>query len=261
MKQVVEVRKIKIGEGKPKICIPLVASEDDLLIEEIKALKGVPFDLVEWRMDYHKDALNQNKMLQTVDKIRNLLGDVPLLATFRTKVEGGEKEISDKEYKELNKCMITSGKIDLIDIEFFRGKEIIKAVVDTAHHYGVKVLMSNHDFKQTPSKEAILERLKQMQEKGADICKIAVMPNSMEDVFTLLRATYEMTEYYATIPVITMSMGKIGLVSRLIGESIGSDLTFGIAHKESAPGQIAASKLERVLDVIHDSMIGENSNH
>ena len=89
--------------------------------------------------------------------------------------------------------------------------------------------MSNHDFFKTPYKEEIISRLCAMQEKGADIPKIAVMPQSKKDVLTLLSATNEMAEEYATPPFFTMSMAATGVISRLAGEVFGSCLKFGSA--------------------------------
>ena len=90
-----------------------------------------------------------------------------------------------------------------------------------------------------------------MQELGADILKIAVMPQNSRDVLTLLSATEEMTRLYAERPLITMSMGGTGLISRLCGETFGSAVTFGAVGKTSAPGQIAADELAQVLELLH----------
>ena len=92
-----------------------------------------------------------------------------------------------------------------------------------------------------------------MQDLGADLPKIAVMPNSAKDVLTLLCATDEMVTEHAKRPIITMSMGGTGLVSRISGETFGSALTFGAAKKASAPGQIAVQDLYEVLNLIHKS--------
>ena len=61
-----------------------------------------------------------------------------------------------------------------------------------------------------------------MQDYGADIPKMAVMPKSKQDVLTLLSATLEMSEQFADRPIITMSMAGTGVVSRLTGETFGS---------------------------------------
>ena len=112
--------------------------------------------------------------------------------------------------------------------------------------------MSSHDFRKTPSRETILGRLRKMQELGADIPKIAVMPQIKNDVLALLAATVEMSEQYARVPIITMSMAGTGVVSRLAGETFGSAVTYGSAGKLSAPGQVAVEELSRILNLIHD---------
>ena len=125
---------------------------------------------------------------------------------------------------------------------------------DAAHACGVKVVASNHDFDKTPDKEDIVGRLRKMQDLGADIPKIAVMPQSKLDVLTLLSATEEMNRLYADRPIITMSMAGTGVISRLCGEVFGSALTFGAAGKASAPGQMGVNDLNTVLNLLHKSL-------
>ena len=93
-----------------------------------------------------------------------------------------------------------------------------------------------------------------MQALGADIPKIAVMPTCKRDVITLLAATEEMTTKHNGTPIITMSMGSMGLISRLCGEAFGSSVTFGAVGESSAPGQMNASDLNTILELIHKSM-------
>ena len=186
--------------------------------------------------------------------LQTVLKDTPILFTFRTAKEGGEKAISNEDYKALNMAVAKSGYVDLIDVEAFTGEEIVKSMIQEAHSYGVKVIASNHDFDATPKKDEIVRRLRMMQDYGADIPKMAVMPKSKQDVLTLLSATLEMSQQFADRPIITMSMAGTGVVSRLTGETFGSALTFGAATKASAPGQINVSELEQVLDIIHKSL-------
>ncbi len=115
------------------------------------------------------------------------------------------------------------------------------------------MVASNHYFHETPAQETLLEILTKMDQMGADILKIAVMPQSRKDVLTLLSATEEM-DLRTAKPLITMSMGPVGMISRLCGEVFGSALTFGTVGKASAPGQIDAKDLASVLQLIHKSM-------
>ena len=251
MIKTIQVKNVIFGEGMPKVCVPLVGKTDEAIKGELAILKDINYDVVEWRMDHHQEVESIDKMLQTVKMIRENLGEMPLLATFRTKKEGGEKEVTKDYYVQLNKEVARSGQVDLIDVELFSGDEVVNDIVSAAHQQNVKVVMSNHDFYKTPAQEEIITRLCKMQELGADLPKIAVMPQTADDVLLLLNATSQMITKYADRPIITMSMGKLGLISRLAGGIFGSSLTFGAAQTASAPGQIAATELCHVLEVIH----------
>ena len=250
----VKVRSIEIGSGIPKICVPIVGITKEDILEEAKNIKTINADVVEWRVDWYEDIFNFDKVEETLVELRRELEDIPLLFTFRTSKEGGEKEIEVKEYVELNQKAAKTGNVDLVDVEAFTGDEAVKAVIEVAHAHGIKVVASNHDFHKKPSQEEIVSRLRKMQELGADIPKIAVMPQNKKDVLTLLAATEEMVSEYADRPIITMSMAGTGVISRLCGEVFGSALTFGAAKKASAPGQMEVKDLETVLGLLHKSL-------
>ncbi|SHK60812.1 type I 3-dehydroquinate dehydratase [Hespellia stercorisuis] len=250
----VKVRNITIGEGRPKICVPIVGVTKADIIEEAKAFDSIPVDVVEWRVDWFEGVFDFAKVEDVLKDLRAALGETPILFTFRTSKEGGEKAIEAKEYTALNIAAAKSGYVDLVDVEAFTGDEYVTEIVDEAHKAGVKVVASNHDFGKTPDKDDIVSRLRKMQELNADIPKIAVMPQSKKDVLVLLSATEEMATEYADRPIITMSMAGTGVISRLCGEVFGSALTFGAAKKASAPGQIGVNELEQVLEIIHKSI-------
>lgn len=222
--------------------------------KKLKKITSLPVDVVEWRVDWFDDVFATEKVLETAKELQEVLKDIPVLLTFRTSKEGGEKEISVSDYTALNIAAAQSGYVDLIDVEAFTGDDVVKTIIDAAHKAGVKVIASNHDFFKTPEKEEIIRRLRMMQDFGADIPKMAVMPTCKQDVLTLLSATLEMSEKYADRPIITMSMAGTGVVSRLTGETFGSALTFGAASKASAPGQVGVHELKQVLDIIHSSL-------
>ena len=87
-----------------------------------------------------------------------------------------------------------------------------------------------------------------MQELGTDVAKFAVMPTCERDVLTLLSATLTMKEQHNDTPVITMSMGRLGALSRVCGTLSGSAVTFGTAGRASAPGQLPADLLKTFLE-------------
>lgn len=250
----VKVRNIEIGAGIPKICVPIVGVTREEILAAAENIKSTKADVVEWRVDWYENIFDFTKTEATMQALREVLGEMPILFTFRTSKEGGEKAIETEAYVELNQNAAKTGLVDLVDVEAFTGDDVVKAVVEIAHENGVKVIASNHDFHKTPAKEEIVSRLRKMQELGADIPKIAVMPQNKKDVLTLLAATEEMVSEYADRPIITMSMSGTGVISRLCGEVFGSALTFGAVGKVSAPGQMRIEDLATVLGLLHKSL-------
>ena len=248
----VKVRNVVIGEGMPKICVPIVGKTKEDILKADAVIKATRHDIVEWRVDWFEDAFDFDKVTKVLNELRALLEDTPLLFTFRTANEGGERAIDKNYYLKLNLDVISTNLIDLVDVELFSGDDIVRKIVTKAHANNVAVIASNHDFNKTPDKDEILERLIKMQQLGADIPKIAVMPTCKKDVITLLAATEEMTTNHNDTPIITMSMGSMGLISRLCGEAFGSALTFGAIGKTSAPGQMNVEDLSKILSLIHE---------
>ena len=144
----VKVRNLVIGEGKPKICVPLIGDAVSVL-QTAEGVKKSRADLAEWRIDTDTDPDNEKQILQTAEKLRSILGDMPLLFTFRTKEEGGSAAISEERYRELNKEMICSGLIDLVDVEFFKMRATVESLVREAEAHRVRTVLSNHDFAKT----------------------------------------------------------------------------------------------------------------
>jgi 3-dehydroquinate dehydratase-1 len=253
MKRIIKVKGITVGEGMPKICVPMVGETLSLLVEEAALVKTADADLVEWRADFFENVDDVGKVIEALGKIREILTDKPLIFTFRTLKEGGEREVSSDFYVRLNKSIVQTGQVDMIDVELFNHENDVRMLIETAHAHNVYVILSNHDFTKTPPKDEIISRLCKAQELGGDLPKIAVMPANSRDVLTLLDATVTMKEQYADRPIITMSMARKGVVSRLAGEIFGSAITFGAAKKASAPGQVAVSELRSMLSLLHKS--------
>ena len=250
----VKVRNTVIGEGMPKICVPIVGVTKEAILDEARAINKLPADVVEWRIDWFENVFDFAALEDVLKDLREVLGDTPILTTFRTSKEGGEKAIEDDVYADINIKAAQTGLVDTVDVEVFTGDEIVKKIIEGAHAAGVKVVASNHDFFKTPDKDDIVGRLCKMQELGADIPKIAVMPQNKKDVLTLLAATEEMANEHADRPIITMSMAGTGVISRLAGEVFGSALTFGAAAKASAPGQMGVEDLKQILTLLHGAL-------
>ena len=246
----VNIKNVMLGEGRPKICVPIVAVTKKEILDEARVAAQSLTDIVEWRVDFYEDITNVEQVSATIREISEILSDKALLCTFRSKHEGGERELDSAAYTMMYKNIIDTGFADAIDIELFMGEEVAGELIAIAHKNDIKVIMSNHDFDKTPESHEIKKRLLKMEELGADVAKMAVMPNSKDDVLRLMSVTQEVKKEIK-VPVVTMSMGKLGVVSRMAGELFGSDMTFATVTKASAPGQIEIDKLKEIIDIIH----------
>lgn len=253
------VRDLRIGEGRPAIIVPLTSTTTEALVADATALAGQPIDLVEWRIDHFAREIADPRehaaaVVEGAEALRTALaehaGGVPVLVTFRTSSEGGEREISDEDFAQMIETVVGGGAADLVDVEMFREESAVRRAVAAASAAGVPVVGSNHHFDRTPDEEEIVERLRRMQELGASIPKIAVMPADAGDVLTLLKATWTMHSQHADRPIITMSMGPLGVVSRAAGGVFGSAATFGTVGAASAPGQIAVPELLAAMETL-----------
>ncbi|MDD2959466.1 MAG: type I 3-dehydroquinate dehydratase [Lachnospiraceae bacterium] len=251
-KKTVKIRNTEIGAGVPKVCVPIVAANIEEMDRALEHLKSVPYDMVEWRADFYQGAEENETMTKALEHLRRQIKDAPLLFTFRTFAEGGNRAITPEAYRKINLQAAGSRMVDIVDVELFRGECLTEELVKKLHQYRVCVLGSNHDFHETPGEDEICRRLCRMQRLNMDITKIAVMPQRRQDMLTLLAAAVTMEERLADRPCVTMSMGRDGAFSRVMGGYTGSAITFGTAGKSSAPGQLPAEKLKTVLQIMSE---------
>ena len=142
----IDIRNVKIGEGIPKICVPIVGETREDILKSAKRVETSGADLAEWRVDWYESVFCVSKVESIAGELREILKDIPLLFTFRTAREGGKKAIDLKHYVELNERIIKTKAVDLIDIELFAGDSVVQKMIESAHKENVKVVVSNHDF-------------------------------------------------------------------------------------------------------------------
>ncbi|RPA57968.1 type I 3-dehydroquinate dehydratase [Aerococcus agrisoli] len=242
----VKIGPIRLGEGKPKIIVPITEETDMDILDCANFYRRQPGDIVEWRLDFYEDFSDYERLVELCKRVKTTI-QKPLLVTFRTLGEGGEASIGKGQYVEMYRRIIQTKAVDAIDIEFDRGQDILDNLIPYAHKYKVKVIVSHHDFIKTPSEKAMIEKLRAMGQTEADICKMAVMPHDTADVLRLMTATHQ-TSTIIDQPLITMSMGAMGRVTRVAGEVFHSVATFGaIEGMISAPGQMDVEAIEDIM--------------
>ncbi len=245
----VTIGNVGLGDGQTKICVPLVGKTTAEILEECRYISDKPCDIVELRVDFFESADSVESIIELLMMIRPQLKGKGLLFTWRTKGEGGEGSISTEDYFIMLERLIPTGLVDAIDIEYFFNPKRMERTVAFAKQHNVTVVMSNHDFDKTPAFDDIVNRLIGMKQAGADVAKLACMPQSPKDVITVLQATEQVKSQYPDEPLITMAMGKLGVVTRICGSIFGNAMTFGAAKQSSAPGQVEIGRLQGILEV------------
>ena len=243
-----------VAEAKfPLICTPLVGRTlTDILAELDLVLPKKP-DMLEWRVDYFEGIVDTALVVSVAKAIKTAANGIPLLFTRRSIMEGGERiALNEDQVVALYSAVCASKYIDLIDYEMVNDAANIARVREAAHANGISLVLSFHNFKCTPEQETLVGRFITAERLGADIAKVAVMPNDPDDVLTLLSATRQASGQ-VQIPVISMSMGSYGALTRIFGWVFGSALTFAVGARGSAPGQIPIEDLNTVLNISQKS--------
>lgn len=240
----VTVKNVKIGEGLPKVALPVVSKKDDY----VQMVEKAQPDLIEFRADAFS---NTKEALDELARLRAAVPDLPVLFTFRTQREGGNTPLSEADYADLLRNVARKHAADLVDLEWADPQ--FENLLSDMHAAGVPVVASNHDFNMTPEAEEIFSRLKKMEEAGADIVKAAFMPKKEGDVRNVISASLESCQKIGA-PHLLISMGKTGEFTRTNAEFLGSAFTFGCLPGEaSAPGQIDTVELRRLLEERHQN--------
>ena len=246
----VQLRGVTLGEGRAKVIVPVTGTTVEELVSQTTTLVGVELDIIEWRADFLDVAPSPAAVLEAAARVRAAARGRPVLFTFRTHHESGNKPITSEEYRDLNIAVIDSGLVDAVDVEHHFERTAGDAIIAAARKAGVPVVGSFHDFTATPPVEDLIRRLVEMQERGCAVAKAAVMPRSTGDVLRLMEATWTMASRHPSTPVLTMSMGGLGLITRLSPRVTGSCATFATVGRPSAPGQIPVEELQPILELI-----------
>jgi 3-dehydroquinate dehydratase-1 len=247
----IELNGKPAGSGRfPAVCAPLVGRTRDELLAEVAVVAAKQPDILEWRVDFFEGIADAAQVVELAARLKQAAPAIPLLFTRRSSKEGGEAiALQEAQVIALYRAVCASGHADMVDYEMGNEPAQVREVRESARDNGVKLVLSFHDFERTPTLDVLGQRFEQAQQLGADVAKVAVMPRNMEDVLTLLSATLRASEKL-DIPVVSMSMGGFGSVTRLCGWAFGSAMTFAVGENSSAPGQMPIADIDAGLAIL-----------
>lgn len=237
----------------PLICTPLTGKTEKEIIEQVDVILPKKPDLIEWRADFFMNLHDTMAVLQMIERIKEKT-EIPLLFTIRSVHEGGEDiSLSEAEKVALLQAVCEQSAINIIDYEVANEKKDVAHLREVSKKHGKTLILSYHNFKETPDKKTLLDIARKMEVFQADVMKLAVMPQEKSDVFRLLQVTRTLDEQFSQ-PIITMSMGELGVLSRIIGWTFGSVVTFAVGVSASAPGQVPVDTLRELIENMRSIM-------
>lgn len=254
--RIIDIRGRRLGGETPLICSPLVGRTRERVLAEAAIVIAKKPDVIEWRVDFFEGIGDTAAVLATGEALRAAVGDAPIILTRRSIREGGEPiAIDDEGVVRLYDAIAAARLVDFLDFEMSNEPEHVRRVVAGAHQHQTRVILSYHNFGYTPGQEFLVQRFLEAERLGGDVAKVAVMPRDRADVLALLAATSQ-AEAKARIPLISMAMGPLGAVTRMIGGVFGSSLSFAVGEGSSAPGQMPIADLNAVYEVIRRARTG-----
>ncbi|MCS4488032.1 type I 3-dehydroquinate dehydratase [Streptococcus sciuri] len=223
-----------------KIVVPIMPrSLEEAQTIDVSRFQGV--DIIEWRAD----MLSKDEIVAVAPAIFEKFAGHEIIFTIRTSKEGGHLTLTSEEYIELIREIDTIYHPDYIDFEYYSHKEVFQQMLDFSN-----LVLSYHNFEKMP--ENIMEIFSELTSLTPRMVKIAIMPKTEQEVLDLMNYTRGFKSINPEQEFATMSMGKLGRISRLAADLAGSSWTFASLDQPSAPGQISLNNMKVIQEVLNE---------
>lgn len=224
-------KKTNFNDGKLYVTIPVMAVDMDDMIAQATAAKAEEPDMIEWRADALVGIDTKEVRDEAIVKIREIMGDTPILFTCRDFNDRGKQDFPLEVKRSILEAAVVSGNIDVVDIELTQGKDYIEKLRDLAHANNVMLLVAHHDWEKTPSNEEMTAIIREEYDLGADICKYSFNPVTYGDVARIAETTLAAKAAWLDRPVFSIAGGEKGMISRICGRALGTNLCFASIGK------------------------------
>ena len=220
-----------------KICVSIATTGDvSLLKEQADRAFSLGADFAEIRFDF----VSPGRMQAAIDIVRGIRSKA--VFTLRSKDQGGKFTGSEQERIEWLK-KLAEQKPMLLDVEL----DTIKENDELADFLEkTPILVSWHDFQQTPPSDELADILSEMR-IYSNYVKVVTTAKSVEDSLRLL----ELYERTTGLHPVIFAMGDAGIVSRILCTIVGNaPFTYTSLEKAVAPGQLTVKQMRKLYDRI-----------
>lgn len=222
----------------------LVVSIMPRTLEEAQQLDRSRYDgadVIEWRADF----LDKNEILTVAPAVFEKFAGREILFTIRTRGEGGQIDLTSEEYLAIIQDIQSIYHPDYIDFEFYSHREVFEQMLEFSN-----LVLSYHNFQETP--ENMMEILSELTSLSPKLVKVSVMAHNEQDVLDLMNYTRGFKTLNPEQDYVTISMGKVGKISRLTADLTGSSWSYASVGEESAPGQIPLENMRRIRELLNE---------
>lgn len=222
----------------------LVVSIMPRTLEEAQQLDRSRYDgadVIEWRADF----LDKIEILTVAPAVFEKFAGREILFTLRTRGEGGQIDLTSEEYLAIIQDIQSIYHPDYIDFEFYSHREVFEQMLEFSN-----LVLSYHNFQETP--ENMMEILSELTSLSPKLVKVSVMAHNEQEVLDLMNYTRGFKTLNPEQDYVTISMGKVGKISRLTADLTGSSWSYASVGEESAPGQIPLENMRRIRELLNE---------
>ena len=208
----------------------------DRVLETMYRARDEGADLLEWRLDVTRDPAVETVLPQS---------PLPVIATVRSLEQGGHFAGTREEQLRLLIRAATSGS-SYVDWEFRPGEPL----PDQLSVMRQRVILSYHDFEQTPADGELESLFDQMAASNTGVVKVVTLAKRMEDNISLLNLIGRGRK--RGIEVVAFCLGPLGRISRLACLLMGGAFTYAALESgaEAAPGQLTLARMSQILELL-----------
>ncbi len=132
------------------------------------------------------------------------------------------------------------------DVEMENDEAFLDKIKDLTLKYNHDLIISYHNYENTPSAGELESILESCYRKGATVAKIATMVSEDKDIANLLGL------YRKKGRKVILGMGDKGLITRVASVPLGAEFTFASssAGEATAPGQLTVKELTEIYNIL-----------
>ncbi|MCI5113750.1 MAG: type I 3-dehydroquinate dehydratase [Candidatus Electrothrix sp. AW1] len=237
----------KQGEKQGKICVSVAGPDVETICHQVEPLEPLleRVDVVEIRLD--------SMVKPDIYGCRSLL-QKPLLFTNRPVWEGGA--FDGTEEKRIDPLLeAIQQDVAYVDFELRADQRLRQQLLAAADMTSTQIVLSWHNFENTPPQAELDKVLAQMMENDAPagkiIGKIVTTAHTWEDALRVLWLQEQAKA--ANFRLSCFCMGDPGRITRLATLYLGGYMTYICLHdaQATAPGQLSLKQLKKLTSLLN----------